>query len=349
MDTQEIIDTNMEESHIPSTGLDEIEAAMQKISELEKAESEDSASEEKEEKAYESKTDEIKPKTSDATSKTTTEEVEDQEENAEPTSTGEEQSAKSNKLWHEKKLKFKAIAEKEAIAAENEKLRKMLDEALDSGSYHHAKSVEAEISMAKDLRRKAIESGDIDSMFKADEAYNKALIAKHEIDKWNYQQSSQKPTNTQGMQTQSEQVSQANTLSPLQQTMAQEWVEAHPELNPESRSYDKHLAEKVAPYINNLESNINQSGQLQYLYSSEFFDMIDNYIDKIKTPRVSNPPLSSNNVAGVKKSYQGSSTAPPSAKKQVVLTADEKIMAANAGVSEKDWLKYKIEELNKGK
>lgn len=349
MDTQEIIDTNMEESHIPSTGLDEIEAAMQKISELEKAESEDSASEEKVEKAYESKTDEIKPKTSDATSKTTTEEVEAQEENAEPTSTGEEQSAKSNKLWHEKKLKFKAIAEKEAIAAENEKLRKMLDEALDSGSYHHAKSVEAEISMAKDLRRKAIESGDIDSMFKADEAYNKALIAKHEIDKWNYQQSSQKPTNTQGMQTQSEQVSQANTLSPLQQTMAQEWVEAHPELNPESRSYDKHLAEKVAPYINNLESNINQSGQLQYLYSSEFFDMIDNYLDKVKTPRVSNPPLSSNNVAGVKKSYQGSSTAPPSAKKQVVLTADEKIMAANAGVSEKDWLKYKIEELNKGK
>ena len=47
-----------------------------------------------------------------------------------------------------------------------------------------------------------------------------------------------------------------NNLTPLQQTMAQEWVESHPELNPESRSYDKHLAEKVAPYINNLESNI---------------------------------------------------------------------------------------------
>ena len=349
MDTQEIIDTNMEESHIPSTGLDEIEAAMQKISELEKAESEDSASEQALEKNPETKRTNLE--NSDAKEDSNTEEVEAQEENAEPTSTGEEQSAKSNKLWHEKKLKFKAIAEKEAIAAENEKLRKMLDEALDSGSYHHAKSVEAEISMAKDLRRKAIESGDIDSMFKADEAYNKALIAKHEIDKWNYQQSSQKSNLDQrqgsGLQTQPEQVN--NTLSPLQQTMAQEWVEAHPELNPESRSYDKHLAEKVAPYINNLESNINQSGQLQYLYSSEFFDMIDNYLDKIKIPRVSNPPLSSNNVAGVKKSYQGSSTAPPSAKKQVVLTADEKIMAANAGVSEKDWLKYKIEELNKGK
>ena len=32
-----------------------------------------------------------------------------------------------------------------------------------------------------------------------------------------------------------------------------------------------------------------------------------------------------------------------------VLTAEEKIMASNAGVSEKDWLKFKIEELNKGK
>lgn len=226
----------------------------------------------------------------------------------------------------------------------------MLKEALDSGSYHHAKSVDTELSMAKDLRRKAIENGDIDSMFKADEAYNKALIAKHEIDKWNYQNTSQNPPEDKNQLAQQEKQEQNyNNLTPLQQTMAQEWVESHPELNPESRSYDKNLAEKVSPYINNLESNINQSGQMQYLYSSEFFDMIDNYIDKVKTPKVSTPPLSSNNVAGVKKSYQGSSTAPPSTKKQIVLTAEEKIMASNAGVSEKDWLKFKIEELNKGK
>lgn len=329
MDTQEILPENIEESHLPTSGLDEIEAAMEKISELEQADSD----------------------ASDAKSKTTTEEAEAQEEKTEPTSTGEEQSTKSNKLWHEKKLKFKAIAERDAIAAERDEYKKMLKEALDSGSYHHAKSVDAELSMAKDLRRKAIENGDIDSMFKADEAYNKALIAKHEIDKWNYQQSNQKSNADENRgynsQTHPEQVN--NTLSPLQQTMAQEWVESHPELNPESRSYDKNLAEKVAPYINNLESNINQSGQMQYLYSSEFFDMIDNYIDKVKTPKISTPPLSSNNVAGVKKSYQGSSTAPPSTKKQIVLTAEEKIMASNAGVSEKDWLKFKIEELNKGK
>ena len=43
---------------------------------------------------------------------------------------------------------------------------------------------------------------------------------------------------------------------------------------------------------------------MQYLYSSEFFDMVDNYIDKVKTPEVSTPPLSSNNVAGEESYHQ---------------------------------------------
>lgn len=337
MDTQEIINEKLEEQ--TNTGLDEIEAAMDKISELENTDTDVS-----EQKLEEN------PENPDAKEDPTTEVAGTQAESTEDDSTDTGQKEKPNKLWHEKKLKFKAIAEKEAIAAENAELKKMLDDALDSGSYHHAKSIETELSMARDLKRKAIENGDMDSMFKADEAYNKALIAKHEIDKWNYQQGNQKPKTDQNRtEHQDKQEQNYNSLTPLQQTMAQEWVESHPELNPESRSYDKNLAEKVAPYINNLENNINQSGQMQYLYSSEFFDMIDNHIDKLKTPKVSTPPLSSNNVAGVKKSYQSSSTAPPSTKKQIVLTAEEKIMASNAGVSEKEWLKFKIEELNKGK
>lgn len=348
MDTQEAIDTNIEESHLPTSGLDEIEAAMDKISELENTDTD--ASEQKLEENPETKIKETNLEISDAKENPTTEVAGTQAESTEDDSTDTGQKEKPNKLWHEKKLKFKAIAEKEAIAAENAELKKMLDDALDSGSYHHAKSIETELSMARDLKRKAIENGDMDSMFKADEAYNKALIAKHEIDKWNYQQGNQKPKADRSRgESQDRQEQNYNSLTPLQQTMAQEWVESHPELNPESRSYDKNLAEKVAPYINNLENNINQSGQMQYLYSSEFFDMIDNHIDKVKVPKVSSPPLSSNNVAGVKKSYQSSSTAPPSTKKQIVLTAEEKIMASNAGVSEKEWLKFKIEELNKGK
>lgn len=35
MDTQEILPENIEESHLPTSGFDEIEAAMDKISELE--------------------------------------------------------------------------------------------------------------------------------------------------------------------------------------------------------------------------------------------------------------------------------------------------------------------------
>ena len=33
----------------------------------------------------------------------------------------------------------------------------------------------------------------------------------------------------------------------------------------------------------------------------------------------------------------------------MILTADERRMCANAGISEKEWLKYKLEDLKRGK
>ena len=94
MDTQEILPKNIEESNLPSSGLDEIEAAMEKISELEQADSD--ASEQALEENPETKRTNLKD--SDAKENPTREAEETQAESTEDDSTDTEQKEKPNKL-----------------------------------------------------------------------------------------------------------------------------------------------------------------------------------------------------------------------------------------------------------
>ena len=133
--------------------------------------------------------------------------------------------------------------------------------------------------------------------------------------------------------------------------MAKDWLESHPELNPASGNYDTTFAQKVGNYINALDRNIADSGQSEHYFSDAYFEAIDNHIDNIRKPivKTNTPPASADNVAGVKKSYQSHGNSQGRNTQKIILTADEKRMASNAGISEKDWLKYKIEDLNKQK
>lgn len=337
-----------------NSGIAEIHAAMDKITELESKEpnaSED-LQEEKIDEAHNTNNDKDlleSPKEPDAKEDATTSSEKKQAVDADILEVEDKPKDKSNKLWLEKKLKFKAMAERDAIALENAELKKMLGQSLETSQYHYSKSIEAELERAKELQGKALDEGNRDAYLAANEAYNKALIAKHEADRWNAQQANN--NNLQEPQAEEQQEQKSSDISPLKQAMAQEWLDAYPELNPASNNYDKNLATKVGTFINNLDANISQSGQREYYFSPEYFDTLDNYVERAKASKVSNALLSANNVAGVKKSYQSNQNnqLANNNAKQVVLTAEEKIMAANAGVSEKDWLKFKIEELNKGK
>ena len=90
---------------------------------------------------------------------------------------------------------------------------------------------------------------------------------------------------------------------------------------------------------------------MEIAFSDAYFEAIDNHIDSIRKPivKTNTPPASANNVAGVKNSYQLHGSSQGRNTKKIILTADEKRMASNAGISEEDWLKYKIEDLNKQK
>jgi hypothetical protein len=313
------IDNHEQQIQEDNTGLAEIQAA---LDEIEKLKNEESQKEEKEEL-----------------------EVADEEESAtEATSEMEIETPKKKdkKLWKEIKRKYQVMAEKEALAKENAQLRQMLEESLSSGTYHYGKSAYAELERAKENKKRAIEEGNVDGLIEADLALTKAMNAINDLEKWAYTGNSKNPETPQPINNNLE-------YGETETEIIADWLEDHPYLQPTSSKYNAALAGQVADFVNRLDGTIARSGNKDAYFSDEYFGAIDNYITELRkgNGKAAKTAEQSAHVGGVRNSYSSSPTSRSSGSKQIILTADEKKMCANSGISEEEWLKYKLEDLKK--
>lgn len=307
------------------TGLDEIQKAMEEIKKLENQEQQEVIEE--------------------------TEETPIEEEEVEEAETAEEtpikKEKKEDKLWKVKKDKYRALAEKEALMKENLQQKQMINELLNSGTYHFGKSALGDLEKAKENKKKAIEDGDIDALIESDIALNKALNVVNDLEKWSYSDKQNKPT------------VEATKLEPqeyepnlVEQEIAADWLDTHNYLQPTSSDYNPKLANQVADFINYLDTNLAKTGQRDAYYSEEYFRTIENYIDDIqsKSQKVAKKIESAAHVGSVRNSYTGTANGKGNGSvQQTTLTLDERKMCANAGISEKEWAKYKLEQLQESK
>jgi hypothetical protein len=324
---QNTVNTEAHQEHKDTSGLVEIQQALDEIEKLQNGQQEESQEEEPEVLAEE----------------------ENQEAEAEAPV---EQEKKKSKIWKEKKRKYQAIAEKEALYQENLQLKQMLSESLNSGTYHYGKSAYADLDKAKENKRRAIEEGDLDSLLEADISLTKAIHTINDLEKWAYTEESRKPAPVK-QNNDHEQSGYTNSrFNEREQEIAKDWLEDHQYLDPQSEQYNVNMANKVAKFINDLDVNLNHNGNEAALFTDEYFDHIDDYISKIKkeTPKNTKSLDAVAPVGAVRNSYtssmSGKSSSSPT---QMILTSDEKRMCSNAGISEKDWLRYKLEDLKKGK
>jgi|JI10StandDraft_1071094.scaffolds.fasta_scaffold10510_8 hypothetical protein len=304
-----------------NTGLAEIQAALEEIEKLKN----ESQEEEKEELEV------AEEKEESATEAALEEEIETPKK-------------KDKKLWKEIKRKYQVMAEKEALAKENAQLRQMLEESLSSGTYHYGKSAYAELERAKENKKRAIEEGNVDSLIEADLALTKAMNAISDLEKWAYTGNSKKPEIQQLINNNLE-------YGETETEIIADWLEDHPYLQPTSSKYNATLANQVADFVNRLDSTIARSGNKDTYFSDEYFGAIDNYITELRkgNGKATKTAEQTAHVGGVRNSYSSSPINKTSGSKQMILTADEKRMCANAGIKEEEWLKYKLEDLKKGK
>lgn len=336
-------------AHIADTsGMKELQDAMNKINELNANNESDTQLEDTiQEEQPEEQVEKEETASEENLSEQEDEEVTSDEETTENTDseikkTYETKKQKEKKFWKERREKYKALAERDRLASELEELRSQRDKALEVGNYHYGQNAYADLEKAELMHDKAIEEGDAKGLREANKAIIRATNAIDEIERWNYH-------NQQNAKASEQNERQAN-IANVQREIAQDWLESNDEINPSSVNYNPQMAQKVGAFINQLDRSIAESGKSEYYFSEPYFEAIDKHLSKLKkqSQKSNTPPASINNVSGVKKSYQsGSSTA--KSKQTIVLTADEKRMASNAGITEEEWLKYKIDDLNKHK
>lgn len=252
---------------------------------------------------------------------------------------------KEDKLRKLRGEKYKILAEKDAIIQENERLKSLLNQSLTSGTYHYGKSAYADLEKAKEYKKRAIEEGDIDALIDADITLNKALNTVNDLEKWasneEYRVNNEKHNPSQNLQINQE----------IQHEIASDWLDNHSYLQPNSRNYNPELANKVAGFVNQLDTNLAQNNQTDAYFSEDYFNAIEKYIASVRneSPKSNRNLESASHIGGVRNSYASSGNGKSSSPTQMILTADEKRMCANAGISEKEWLKYKLDDLKTGK
>lgn len=286
------------------------------------------------------------------------EEVQAQEEENEDTEENQESEeeeitlktpSKDKKVDKYRKLqndKYRALAEKEEALQKLARMEAMFEESLSSGTYHYGRNVYSELDKAKADFQRSFNEGDEKGLLDAQLALIKAQYSVSELEKWanesdnkKYYQNNATPVNPI--------VQNDHYQESLYQEIANDWLDSHPYLKPHSRNYDSKLAGDVNDFITRLDNNLHRNNNDDAIFSEEYFDTIDNYINSLTTPKRDNSKNieSLSNAGGVRNSSSAGMVSKSQPKIQVKLTREEKIMADNAGVSHNDWLKYKIDDL----
>lgn len=306
------------------TGLAEIEEALKQIEELQNSE------------------EEVRPEVSEENEQPTEEDVETE---VEPEEELTKKEKKEQDIWKIKKDKYRALAAKEALMKENEQLKQMLNESLNSGTYHYGKSAYSELEKAKTLKKKAIEDGDIDALIESDIALSKALNTVNDLEKWTYNEEQKKSITPEKSE------APTQNLNAIEQEIAADWLENHSYLQPDSPDYNPKFAKQVGTFIDQLDANLESNDQMDAYFSEAYFNTIENYILKAQndSQKSAKKVESAAHIGGVRNSYVGSVNGKSGSPTQMILSADERRMCANAGITEKEWLKYKLEDLKKGK
>jgi hypothetical protein len=121
---------------------------------------------------------------------------------------------------------------------------------------------------------------------------------------------------------------------------AQEWLNEHPELMEESSEYNPKVQKELSEFIKDYDRQLKQKGKEDEILSDNYFDVLDEFLDSIKVKRAKEGYTTSK-VGSVRNSF----SATPGGTLKVTLTEFDKNYARNLGISEKEYLKWKIEDI----
>lgn len=240
----------------------------------------------------------------------------------------------------EKSRKSKRKIERDvyALASENEALRQknadmedLLQKSLDAGNYHYGTVAMGLLDKAKQNLAKALGEGDVDAVATATAEIAQATSVINEAKRATpiYPQEDRVSNNGRKVDT-----ADAGLLY--------DWLDDNPDFDKDSPVFNENLTNQVLPFITKLENRLKRNNQTHLIASPEYFNIIDEYVEKIKD----NKENVGKHFGSVRSRQQPTNV---SEKKIITLTNQQKKAAAAFNMSEEKYINYLQQYAKEGK
>lgn len=244
------------------------------------------------------------------------------------------------KYYLEKKKRKSALADRQKLEQENYELKNALGGTIDSNTELYARDLYNDLEKAKSLKKQALLGDDPDLLLEADEIHQKLLHKVNEFESY----VSRNSTSTNNIDNEKFTAPTENYEEQIKLSNAQEWLDEHPELIPDSDSFNPKIQKELGVFIKKFDKELRKEGREDEILSQPYLDVLEEFVDSVKITKPKDGYTTSN-VGGVRNNFSNGSTGTI----KVTLTDFDKNYAKNLGISEKEYLKYKIEDMKESK
>lgn len=272
------------------------------------------------------------------------EEIPEENEEREARQKSRKYESIKDRLSQAQREKFQTLNALNQLKEENQQLRAAVDLSSQSAVYQYEENVADRLEKARQFKRNALESGDIDAQVDADLQFNLATKAYDDLNNWKVQQ------NMLQQQAMASAQSQESVYNAVRENEVVKWASENASwFHPKSEDYDEWTANQVHAYCNEFDNNLYRNGYDQFIYSPEYFQVLNEHVNALRHSKANvngrgelNMRPHRSAVSPVR-SYSGQSeySGQPSHHK---LSAAEKEMARLLKVDEKTYLKHRISE-----
>lgn len=246
------------------------------------------------------------------------------------------------KYYQEKKKRKGVYADRQKLEQENEELKKYLQNVESSNIELYRNNLMSELEKIKGLRKQALLGEDPDLLLEADDLYYKALSKFNQFEN-NYPQNSRKEPIGDDLPEESARTKEdINKIDDEVLDNAKEWLNNRPELIEGSKEYNPRIQKALATFIEEFDGELRRQGRAQDILSEDYLDVLDEFVDSIRVEKPKSGYKTSS-VGAVRNNFSSNSGGGNTI--QVKLESWEKDYAKNLGISERDYLKAKIEDI----
>lgn len=243
--------------------------------------------------------------------------------------------------------KYRAENEANLLRAENDRLKKLNDSSTQAAMVHYDSSVKLRLDRAKQVKALAIENGDVNAQVDADVEIGRIAAQMEQLEAYKSQESvrerQQAPEQEQYRQQQRAPQAQLNEDT-------ESWLADNTWFVPNSPDFDQDMHQEVQAYAESLDRKLRRTGQEDKIMTREYFDEINNYVQREFYEQEDTPPPQPSRNLNMKQASSRAPVAPvgktggrpnPANPRQITLTSEEKDFIRFAKISPEEYVKQK--------